>query len=64
MEWEYKTIVIKAKTSFMGGKFNNDEIDAVLNKYGKAGWELVSAVTSNQAYGDSGSLICIFKRKL
>ena len=64
MEWEYKTIVIKAKASFWGGKFDNNELDNILNKYGEDGWELVNVVASNQAYGESGSLICIFKREI
>ena len=61
--WEYKTVVIKAQTSFWGGKFDNDQIDTELNSYGNDGWELVSIVTANKGYGESGSLICVFKRR-
>lgn len=62
--WEYKTVIIKAQKSFMGGKFDSNEIDKVLNEYGKFGWELVSIVTSNRGQGDSGSLICVFKKEI
>lgn len=55
--WEYKTIIIKAKASLMGGKFDSSKIDAELNVHGNNGWELVSVVTSNRGYGESGSLI-------
>ena len=61
--WEYKTIVIKEAKSFRGGKFNTDEIEKELNKYGSQGWELVTVATSNKDYGSSASLICIFKRQ-
>ena len=61
--WEYRTEIINAKTSFMGGKFNSQELDKKLNELGKQDWELVSFATSNQGFGDSRSIIAIFKRK-
>ncbi len=61
--WEYKTVVIKAKTSFLGGKFDSSQIEFELNLYGNDGWELVSIVTSNRSYGETSSLICVFKRQ-
>ena len=61
--WEYKTISIKAKGSFLGGKFDTSKIDDELSAYGKEGCELVKFVTYNRTYGDSGFLICVFKRE-
>ncbi len=60
--WEYRTEIIKATASFMGGKFNSEELDAKLNEMGSKGWELVNFATANRGYGESGSIIAIFKR--
>ncbi len=60
--WEYKTVVVAAK-GFLGGKFNQPELESRLNAEGREGWELVSFTTSNQAYGTTGYGVAVFKRK-
>lgn len=61
-KWEYKIISIKAIKSFLGGKFDYDEINTILNKEGEDGWELVNIVSTNHAYGDTNTLGLVFKR--
>ena len=34
-----------------------------LNMLGEDGWELISCTSSNQSYGSTKSLVCIFKRR-
>jgi hypothetical protein len=59
--WEYKTLK-QATGGFVGGKLDVEELDAVLNKYGSAGWEVVSAFDTNQSNGASRDVIVILKR--
>lgn len=61
--WEYKSLFVKAKGSFSGGKFDLENLESQLNELGKEGWELVNALASNVSFGESGYLICLFKRK-
>ncbi|MDL2292526.1 DUF4177 domain-containing protein [Acholeplasma sp. OttesenSCG-928-E16] len=60
--WEYLSVVIKSKTSFWGGKFNNQEVNDELNDYGKKGWELVNVVAINKGSGSTEGLLAFFKR--
>lgn len=63
MNWEYKTVNIKNKPSWSGGKFDESEINKTINELGVDGWELVSAVSANETLGDSRSIIVFFKRE-
>jgi len=61
--YEYKTIVIDAK-GFWGGKIGVDEFDRTLNFMGREGWRLVQQTASNQSYGNTRYIICVFEREL
>lgn len=60
--WEYLTLKMQT-TGFLGGKFEEDDLNVDLNRYGSEGWELVSALTTNKSYGETRDIVCIFKRK-
>ncbi len=62
-KFEYYTYIYGTK-GFLGGEVDGDELGAEINKLGNSGWELVSSVSSNQANGHTGSIVCIFKRKI
>lgn len=49
-KWEYTTTKLKTK-GFAGGKFEKNDFDVELNKFGEEGWELVSCFTTQEAYG-------------
>ena len=61
MSWEYKTIKLRAK-GFIGGKFDEVRLDAVMNDLGREGWELAAAFDTNEAYGSTRDVVVIFKR--
>ena len=61
MHWEYLTLKHKAG-GIMGGKFEEHEVDRLLNQHGRDGWELVSAMDTNMADGQTRFLVFIFKR--
>lgn len=61
MKWEYKTLKL-ATTGWMGGKLDEVKLDAMLNDLGSQGWELVSALDTNQCDGQTRDVIVIFKR--
>lgn len=61
MRWEYKTIKLKAK-GFLGGKFDELQLDGVMNDLGREGWELAAAFDTNEAYGSTRDVVVIFKR--
>ena len=63
MKWEYKTIKL-ATGGFSGGKFDERELDAMLNKYGSIGWELVVGFDTNKGTGESRDVVIIFKRQI
>lgn len=63
-KFEYQTIIVDNKSSFMGGKVDSENLDQILNKMGREGWELIEVVSSNQAAGETRSLVCVFKREL
>lgn len=62
-KYEYMTRAIDAG-GFWGGKFEESELDAILNEMGRDGWALVQSTTSNQSYGSTRYMICIFMREL
>ncbi|MBQ1447823.1 MAG: DUF4177 domain-containing protein [Erysipelotrichaceae bacterium] len=61
-QYEYKVITFDTK-GFFGGNVDVDLVEEELNELGEEGWELVSCTNTNQSYGSSKSLVCIFKRK-
>lgn len=60
---EYYTLIIETKGMF-GGKINENQFLSELNRLGNEGWELISSVSTNQDFGSSRNVICIFKRKI
>lgn len=60
--FEYKILKFNT-TGLFGGKVNLEEIEVELNKLGAEGWELISTVASNEAYGTTKEIVYIFKRK-
>ncbi|MDP2425672.1 MAG: DUF4177 domain-containing protein [bacterium] len=61
--WEYITIQFKSVPSFSGGKFDSVEMETELNRLGSEGYELISIVASNKAFGETGYLIAFLKRR-
>jgi Domain of unknown function (DUF4177) len=59
--WEHKTIKVNTK-GFNGGILDIDIFDEELNVLGSEGWELVTALNTNQSSGSSREVIAIFKR--
>lgn len=49
---------------FLGGQINASQFVNELNRLGNDGWELISSVSTNQDFGSSRNIICIFKRKI
>ncbi len=62
MQWEYKTLKHKTKGIF-GGKFEENELDRLLNGLGTEGWELVNAFGTNEGYGSTREVVLIMKRQ-
>jgi len=69
-EWEYQAVQIdnalKVGTGRLFGavlNFKTREINDILNRYGKDGWELVQVVPTIGAHGTAEKLLCIFKRE-
>lgn len=62
-KFEYYTYAYDTE-GFWGGKVNLAHFQSELNRLGQEGWELVSCTSTNQSYGSSKSVICIFKRKI
>ena len=63
MNWEYKTVKFPARGGFLGGKFNEALLNEKLNELGTQKWELVSAFSTHQGYGQSRDIVAIFKRE-
>lgn len=63
MDWEYKTIKLAAR-GFMGGKFDENQLDSYMNELGSQGWELVTGFDTNKNYGETRDVVVIFKRPL
>lgn len=61
MNWEYKTIKMKAR-GVIGGLVDTEELDARLNEMGARGWELVNVFDTSASYGYSRLIIAVFKR--
>ena len=61
-QYEYKVTAYDTK-GFWGGRVEIEQIEDQLNLLGNDGWEMVSCTSTNQSYGSSRSIVCIFKRK-
>jgi len=62
MAWEYLTEKCLAG-GLLGGKVDLEELRSRLNHLGQFGWELVSALDTNQApYGETREIVLILKR--
>ncbi len=62
-KFEYKVAVYDTK-GFWGGNVEVLAIENQLNQFGNDGWEMISCTSTNQSYGASKSIVCIFKRKM
>ena len=60
--FEYKVAVYDTK-GFWGGSVESNQLEYQLDLLGLEGWELVSCTSTNQSYGSSKSIVCIFKRR-
>jgi hypothetical protein len=63
MKWEYRTIKLAATGFLMGGKIDEAKLDQMMNDLGAQGWELASAIDTNEAYGSTRDVVVIFKRQ-
>ena len=61
-KFEYKVVTYDTK-GFWGGTVEVHQIENQLNQLGNDGWEMVGCTSTNQSYGSSKSIVCVFKRK-
>ena len=64
MKWEYKTIKTDTTGFVVGGKFDQNSFEQLLNGLGEQGWELVSVFDTNVEGGKSRHVVAILKRPL
>jgi hypothetical protein len=62
-KYEYRVAVYDTK-GFWGGDVETNQLEYQLNVLGNDGWEMVSCTSTNQSYGSSKSIVCIFKRRV
>ena len=62
VQFEYKVVTYDTR-GFLGGAVDTRQIENQLNQLGDAGWEMVSCTSTNQSYGASKSIVCMFKKK-
>ena len=62
MKWEYRTIRLGTH-GFLGGKVDDQQLEAMMNSLGESGWELVTAFDTNQAYGETRDVVVLFKKE-
>lgn len=62
-KFEYKTVLYETSGFWSGGIVDAHEFNNLLDNLGQQGWELTSTTSSNQAYGSTRSIVCIFKRE-
>jgi len=63
MRWEYRTLKLPANRGFLGGRFDQTQLDTQLLELGREGWELVTAFSTQEGYGSSRDIVVIFKRQ-
>ena len=61
-KFEYKVVTYDTH-GFFGGSVEENQIENQLNQLGNDGWEMVGCTSSNQSYGATKSIVCIFKRR-
>ena len=61
MEWEYKAVTLRTE-GFWGGEVDIAQLEALMNNLGRDGWELTSALGTNEGYGRSRNVVLLFKR--
>ncbi|MGG1661446.1 DUF4177 domain-containing protein [Brevibacillus sp. NRS-1366] len=61
-KWEYRTIKFQTG-GFFGGKLDTNEFEAMLNKMGEQGWELISCFDTSQSQGASRDVVTVLKRR-
>ncbi len=61
-KFEYKVVTFDT-TGFFGGNVETRQVETQLNLLGNDGWEMISSTSTNQSYGASKSIVCIFKRR-
>lgn len=59
----YHTFIYSPK-GWNGGKVDKDKFNGELNKRGSEGWELVNCVASNEGYGSTRGIVCVFKKRV
>jgi hypothetical protein len=62
MKWEYKTLKLGTH-GFLGGKFDERQLEQMMNTLGEDGWELASAFDTSKSYGETRDVIVMFKRE-
>lgn len=60
--FENKVVAYDTK-GFWGGNVDPSQLENRFILLGDEGWELVNCTASNQSYGSSKSIVCIFKRE-
>jgi hypothetical protein len=65
MRWEYKAIKLDAAGVWLSqGHVDEAALEAVMNRLGSDGWELVSAFDTSRGGGGTRDVIAILKRPL
>ena len=59
-KWEYTSVLLEVG-GWVNPKVDREAVDPELNRYGEAGWELVSALDLNASNRTSG-IVALFKR--
>lgn len=59
--WEYRSVLLDVG-GWVSPKVDADAVDAELNQFGEAGWELVNAFDLNAGHGRTSSIVALFKR--
>jgi len=63
-KFEYKTFILNTTNKWGSVKLDSSEIDTALNVHGKSGYELVNIFPASKGFGESGQLVCIFKKRI
>jgi hypothetical protein len=61
-KFEYNTLQIEAQGTWVG-KIDDANFKQKLNEMGENGWELVGITAFNIGFGQTGWIICAFKRE-
>ena len=64
MKFEYKVLTFDIDPGFAKPKVDDEDFKRYLDRYGRDGWELVSAVVNNGSYGHSYSHTLYLKRRI